>query len=95
MFDDADPDIPHVVKFRIISEAGTMQEYDLRVYLADNTNRDVEYDAESDNYSVWVGPAGTINSIPPAKYDKNTGRYTVEIETGITSVDMKVIADYE
>ncbi|MDR4080171.1 MAG: cadherin-like beta sandwich domain-containing protein, partial [Clostridia bacterium] len=95
LFDDADPDIPHVVKFRIISEAGTMQEYELRVYLADNTNRDVEYDAESDNYSVWVGPAGTINSIPPAKYDKNTGRYTVEIETGITSVDMKVIADYE
>ena len=25
----------------------------------------------------------------------NAGRYTVEIETGITSVDMKVIADYE
>ena len=33
LFDDADPDIPHVVKFRIISEAGTMQEYDLRVIL--------------------------------------------------------------
>ena len=31
LFDDADPDIPHVVKFRIISEAGTMQEYELRV----------------------------------------------------------------
>ena len=46
LFDDADPDIPHVVRFRIISEAGTMQEYDLRVYLADNSNRDVEYDGD-------------------------------------------------
>ena len=90
-------EMPQVITFSITSEAGTTEEYELRVYLANGKNNDVEpIDKENHIDKVWVGVIGTLDHIDPAEYDENAvDTYIAGIEAGITSIEMRVVADSE
>lgn len=87
-------EMPQQIRFRIKSEAGVEQDYVINVYLANDTNNNIEYTESEDKFSVWLGEVGSLNRIPKAEY-VGDDTFKVDIETGITTVEMRVVSESE